>query len=385
MAEISPTYPPPSPPSNARAIVTAFAALLAVSFLITAADLWRTASPPPSPPRVTLRLHRRLPPYQPSTHDTTPDGAGGRAKRVAVASDGGQPLHATLPLPAVGGYLHSVAICAVAKDQGADVPEWAAWHARLGVSKIWLYDDGSVPPLSDSVALAEAAGVQPASLVSVHHLPPVAAHPSLRPQMAAYDACIAHHRAEAAWLAFVDVDEFIVASNDDADLPPPFLPTILAAYPTAAAVVLHWRVFGGGGHVTSPEGGVVASYTACIPPTDPESRHIKTIARSALLATVEPCLGAHHFAYAEGWYAVDVTGRRVDGPTSPHPPTYTPLGLHHYAVKSDAEFAAKTARGSAMGNTKGVEYQASVEGRVTGMCDSAARVATGVGFADVFG
>lgn len=356
-----------------------------MSFLITVADVWRTASPPTPPPRATLRLHRRLPPYQPPTHDTTPDGAEGRAKRVAAAADGGQPPHATLPLPAVGGYPHAIAICAVAKDQGADVPEWAAWHARLGVSKIWLYDDGSVPPLADSVALAEAAGVLPRGLVTVHPLATVSAHPSLRPQMAAYDACVATHRAEAAWLAFVDVDEFIVAADDAPDLPPPFLPTILAAYPTAAAVVLHWRVFGSGGHVTPPEGGVVASYTSCIPPTDPESHHIKTIARSSLLATVEPCLGPHHFAHAEGWFAVDLAGCRVDGPTSPYPPAHTPLALHHYAVKSDAEFAAKAARGSGMGNRKGVEYQASVEARATGVCDGAARVARGVGFAEVFG
>lgn len=353
--------------------------------------MWRaSASARPPHVRATLRVvhpPRLLPQYQPATRDTTPDGAGGRARRVAEAEDRGQPPHSWLPLPPATAYEYPVAICAVAKDQGADLAEWAAWHARLGVSKMWVYDDGSRPPLTDAVALAEQARIIPRGVVSVAPLPPDAAelHPSRRAQMAAYDACVRDHRHEAAWLAFIDVDEFLTVQGDAVDAFPPSLPAILAAYPTAAALVVHWRVFGSGGHVTPPPAGVVASFTACVPPSDPESSHVKTIARSAVLATVEPCLGPHHFAYAAGFYAVDGAGRRVDGPTSPYPPTYAPLALHHYSIKSAAEFAAKAARGSGMGNRKGAAYRESVDARATDVCDQAAVVAAGVGFGDVFG
>jgi hypothetical protein len=296
----------------------------------------------------------------------------------------------------VSSYAHAVALCACARDQGGDLPEWAAWHARLGVTAVYVYDDRSAPPLADAVAAAEAAGVLPAGLVVVAPLDPaaVAAHPSRRAQMAAYDACIADHREDAAWLAFIDVDEFVVATDEEDEASahtlrhaPASLPSILAAYDgTAAALVVAWRVFGGGGHAVPPPGGVVAAYTACVPPSDPESNHIKTIARSALLLTVEPCLGPHHFAYAAGWFAVDGAGRRVDGPRSPHVPlAYAPLALNHYAVKSDADFAAKTARGSGMGNVKGANFKAAIDARATAVCGGAARVAVAVGFGKVFG
>ena len=46
--------------------------------------------------------------------------------------------------PLRGAY---VALCLVAKDQHEDLPEWLAWHARLGVGRVYLLDMGSSPPL----------------------------------------------------------------------------------------------------------------------------------------------------------------------------------------------------------------------------------------------
>lgn len=293
----------------------------------------------------------------------------------AVADAAAPTLY--MPPPPASAYRHAVALCAVARDEGVALAEWAAWHARLGITAAYVYDDGSDPPLASVVAAAEAAGRVPRGVVHVERLDPdvVARHPSHVPQMAAYDKCVADHRGDAAWLAFVDVDEFIVVDRDTRWRAPPSLPAMLDAYPSAGAVVLHWRVFGSGGWTTPPPRGVVASYTACVPTADPISIHVKTIARTAALAPMEPCLGPHHFAYVAGWYAVDVVGRRVDGPTSPHGATHTPLALHHYAVKSAAEFAAKAVRGSGMGNFKDVNWAADVDARATEVCDAAAKVA----------
>jgi hypothetical protein len=48
--------------------------------------------------------------------------------------------------------LPSVAICVCIRDQHVDVREWLAYHRALGVSKFYVWDTGSSPPLLVSVA-----------------------------------------------------------------------------------------------------------------------------------------------------------------------------------------------------------------------------------------
>lgn len=58
-------------------------------------------------------------------------------RRCALAAAGGSPQ---------GGY---VAACLAVKDQHRDLAEWLDWHASLGVSRFYLMDAGSDPPLDE--------------------------------------------------------------------------------------------------------------------------------------------------------------------------------------------------------------------------------------------
>ena len=90
------------------------------------------------------------------------------------------------------------------------------------------------------------------------------------------------------WLAFLDVDEFLVprAAAAAAILADPstaraFLPTLLAAHAGAAALAVHWVMFGTSGHVTRPAGGTLAAYTRCTRDGDPENSHVKSVVAPA--------------------------------------------------------------------------------------------------------
>lgn len=117
-----------------------------------------------------------------------------------------------------------VALCLVARDAHADLLEWLNHHLRLGVSKVYLWDHESSPPMRDVVQARGAwggqlgswvlggwarhgSGGQPnlasaplhslqgyidAGLVEYNSMPSAlaAAHPSGKPQLAAYDACL---------------------------------------------------------------------------------------------------------------------------------------------------------------------------------------------------
>ena len=293
------------------------------------------------------------------------------------------------------------------------------------------------------------------------------AHPARAAQMAAYDDCALSRRGSHSWLAFLDVDEFVTISDDDdgdaeifgggggetddavtllssssssagskkaaaaannnnnnnnnnnSKLLLPSLPALLSRFEAAnaAAVLLHWRVFGSSGRSSSkpPNLSTPEAFTSCLGPRERENAHVKTIARTDYLDVAEPCLGPHHFSFwdlgaavdelekrqVEGeedddaeeeggeaekeeslpWWAsttdlvlspsapypVDVRGRRLDGPVAADfesaTPPFSPAFLAHYAIKSREDYRKKMERGSAMGNRKTWEFFEGVDSR----------------------
>ena len=413
-----------------------------------------------------------------------------------------------------------VAACVVLRDQKVDLPEFIAWHAALGIRTFYLYDHGSSPPVSaeeaasllswtstenetmrekqetemetearmarmTSTAIKEtnanntstfSSSFTSSSGVSIHVTPlteeQINAHPTLLPQMAGYDFCIEANRANHAWLAFFDVDEFVVitdvgsslssapfpdtahdranaaSANADADVTAiaaetaanaasatlsssssspseattssetllRLLPLLLSKYEgAAAALALHWKVFGSGGRASrKPDSQLTAeAFEDCVPSEDGDNWAVKTIASTRLLDVAEPCLGPHHFSYwdfegaadaaeeaekrqREGIalsssssfsprpqpFAVDVTGSRIDGPltrASPDgaPPKvpHFPAFLAHYVLKSKEEYQSKMLRGSGMRNHKPWTFFEEIDGHSTEKCFEAKKLA----------
>jgi hypothetical protein len=172
------------------------------------------------------------------------------------------------------------------------------------------------------------------------------AHAAKRPQMAAYGHCALSNRDRHSWLAFLDVDEFVVVLEEDqeeqrgvgsedaallsgelkepqkvggneaAQLLLPSLPTLLSDFERAdaAAVVLHWRVFGSSGRNASKprDLSTAEAFTSCLSGNVRESAHVKTIARTKFLDVAEPCLGPHHFSFWDLSGAVDALEREEE-------------------------------------------------------------------------
>ena len=72
-------------------------------------------------------------------------------------------------------------------------------------------------------------------------------------QMRAYFHCLKNYRQESIWIAFIDLDEFLFPTETDC------LPAILHEYEKFAGVLVSWLMFGLSGHVTKPEGLVIAN------------------------------------------------------------------------------------------------------------------------------
>ncbi|HZO58494.1 MAG TPA: glycosyltransferase family 92 protein [Solirubrobacterales bacterium] len=228
--------------------------------------------------------------------------------------------------------MHYLAVCAIYRNEGPYLREWIEFHRLVGVEKFFLYDNRSTDDHRDQLAPYVADG-------TVEVLP----WPDEPGQITAYAHCLATHRDEARWIAFIDLDEFLFSPT----LAP--LPEILADYEQHPAVVANWAVYGSSGHRTPPAGLVIENYLWRLPDHRRRNLVLKSIVdprRTLHSAGVNP----HAFIY-EGGFAVNELHHPVDrkplGETDEV--SFARLRINHYYIKSQEQWEAK--RAAAMANS----------------------------------
>lgn len=216
--------------------------------------------------------------------------------------------------------MYYAAICTIAKDEDLFIFEWLDFHLRIGFEHVYLYDNNSRNPLRTLLADYIAHG-----LVTVTEFPPTE-----KQQMAAFAACLNDHGASTEWMAFIDVDEFVVMRQhtDVRDL--------LDNYMRHGGLALHWKMFGSGGHKTRPPGGLIRNYHGVVR-HDP---HVKVIARPGKIASM---FTPHNFRYLPGYTCVN----EDEVPVMTHHSYHTSkiVQLNHYYYKSYEDFLLKMERG----------------------------------------
>jgi hypothetical protein len=222
-----------------------------------------------------------------------------------------------------------IALCAIVRNEIRALVEWLAHYKALGFTDFAIYDNDSTDGTSEMLRVLDDAG-------ELVHLPwPHTVGP--RPQRLAYEHARRH--CEADWLAFFDADEFLVLRHDSS------IAGFLARFGAdVSAIAVNWVVFGSGGQAAYRALPVTERFTDALPAGAKESRTVKAIGRRDRLSGT----GIHRVAVDRGRY-VTPSGRDVvfDGLTASVAPDTAIAALHHYAVKSQEEFAEKRARGHA--------------------------------------
>lgn len=225
-------------------------------------------------------------------------------------------------------------ICAIIKDEDQYLDEWLAYYTALGAETFYLYDNESDIPLAQS--LAHYMTARPADSFRVHMIP------GAEQQMRAYNHCLAAYRHECRWMAFVDMDEFIVPLEKDS------IPEMLVPYERYAGLALNWKTFGTNGHETTPSGLQMERYTRALPHESPMNRHVK------LLVDPARYKGFHnpHFGdtAAPGHIVVDDHERPVDS-AFVYPPVWRTGQINHYFYRSREAYAKKLRKPRADTNT----------------------------------
>lgn len=218
--------------------------------------------------------------------------------------------------------MYYTSICAIAKDENPHLKEWVLYHFAVGFEHIVIYDNNSQIPIRTELEEYVAAG-----LVTVIDWPLTDGQ-----QMSAYLDCLKRMRESTFWLAFIDIDEFVVPMQhrDVRDL--------LDNYRQYGGLAMHWLTFGSNGHISRPKGGMIENYTAALTLWP----HVKSIVRPKV--TTRPA-SVHHCLFTDGNYCVNEDGVIVHSFCSY--PVGEKIRLNHYYYRSQQDYEEKIARGLA--------------------------------------
>lgn len=227
-------------------------------------------------------------------------------------------------------------VCAIAKNEGPYFKEWIEWHRKQGVEKFYIYDNGSTDCTKEVLAPYIESGLVDYTFF-----------PGQRRQLAAYDDCFDRHRTEARWIAFIDLDEFIVPVKDKTVF------GFLNRFEEYSAVEINWLVYGSGGAKKKSPGTMMERFKCHSQSGHFLNRHVKSIVNPRCVFTL---IGCHEAARISGC-TVDSHGNLVKKHFREREPQQDIIRINHYAVRSYEEFLEKQTRGRASGTAKTVQSE----------------------------
>jgi hypothetical protein len=238
------------------------------------------------------------------------------------------------PPAAVEGR-HGIAIVLIVRNEAAHIAEWARFHVKAGVRHFHVYDDGCTDGTIDVLLVAVPGMV---TVIPWHQKFRGGAR-ELHNQVLAYAHAVRNYGGAYRWMAFIDVDEFLVPKVAD-------LNKALDGLEACRSISLPWHMFGRSGHVAMPAGGVVANYTRRNPDAMSEIKGLRNFKM-----IVDPChvtaLKVHEIWVDGSTDNCNDAGVRFTSAGRETRAFYSAarIQLNHYYTRSGAELQAKIARG----------------------------------------
>ena len=248
------------------------------------------------------------------------------SKRVGKVLGRGQSEERNERPPLMGRGRFDVSVMAILKDEAPNMEEWLCHHMAVGVDHFFLYDNGSTDELHEVLKPYADHGVVTTIYFPMRGL-----------QRDANNHVVRFFGDTTEWIAYVDIDEFLVPQNDES------ISDVMARYPDAEQVLVSRKEFCYSGVRTPVEGLVTESYREY-------SQQVPRMGTSEILA--KPIIRPRGTARVGIHNAFTVHGRTVNTaglPTSEEAtviedPSYANLQMNHYFTKSWEEFQAKRTR-----------------------------------------
>ncbi|MGV0167933.1 glycosyltransferase family 2 protein [Furfurilactobacillus sp. WILCCON 0119] len=226
-------------------------------------------------------------------------------------------------------YQDELGMIAIVKDEATYIEEWIEYHRLIGVSKFYIFDNGSTDGLEQALTQYIKSG-----LVIYRN------YPGENMQERAYKIGIDEMCGRVRWVLTLDIDEFLqpVANIQ--------LNEWLAQLPNSVSQVeFGWMIFGSNGIKTRPSGLVIENYTA----------H----ASDEFIADYKPVVRPERVLDMHFPHEYDVVGKTINDcghrlwayppvkVRGSRPASRKIFRVNHYYSKSEAEFWQKSQRGDA--------------------------------------
>ena len=219
-----------------------------------------------------------------------------------------------------------VSICLIIRDEGEYLPEWLEWHIGQGVEHFWIYDNGSAVPIGKSIPGKYARACTVIPFGGKHK----------RAQVDAYNDCLARSSHKAAWMAFIDTDEFIRVVDGRP------LPVFLSTLPKDAdALAMHWIIYNASGLIHKDHRPVRERFKQVTDRYPTYFPQCKCIVRTDRVRLMEP----HMPVLTGGIHVVNERGGSVRSLTDPAI-SCDIIAVDHYFTRSFEEWEEKMRRGS---------------------------------------
>jgi hypothetical protein len=223
-------------------------------------------------------------------------------------------------------YPYYLSIVAIAKNEAPYIAEWIEYHLLVGVEKIFLYDNESTDDLKQVLEPYIKAGI-----VEYTYFP------GKKQQLPAYKDAIKRFKNKTKWLAFIDLDEFIIPVSTKS------IPDFLSQIEDAPAIDINWLIYGSSGQKQKTEGLVMERFKAHALLDCFENRIVKLIVNPRCILKI----GVHDAIYFDNRRSVDGNKIETKSYFTERLPSLDNIRINHYHCKSEEEYLQKLSRGSA--------------------------------------
>ena len=230
-------------------------------------------------------------------------------------------------------FPYTLSICAIMKNEGPYLKEWLDYHILVGVEKFYLYDNDSTDNTTEILKPYIDRGI-----VDYTYWPGKAQ------QQIAYTDALNKHALDTKWMAIIDLDEFLVATEYDNIID--YLNSLPQNF---AQLVIGWEQYGSSGHKTKPDGLVIENYKHHAA----KSWGVKSIVNPRLVYETK-----NPHTHEVAGFSIDENGKKLGRiiQTEDRNITTNKIRVNHYVTKSFDEYIARMNQGSAT-TQKSTEYR----------------------------
>lgn len=219
-------------------------------------------------------------------------------------------------------YKYDLSICAIFKNEGPYLKEWIEYHRLIGVKHFYLFNHGSTDNYYNVLKPYIESGI--VELENARTLPVFN-----DTQNNCYSRGLIKSRGVSQWVAFIDIDEYIIPTLD-VDLA-----WLLSHYTDYAGVTINWRCFGTSNiKKLDPNEPMIGQLLQCSALSYHANIHVKSIVQPKM---VKQFYGPHHPTYLPGYFAVDVGMEKQEGPFN-YLVKLDPIRINHYWTRDEDYF-----------------------------------------------